>query len=337
MKILQVAYPFEPVSDRSAGGTEQIVWALDRELDRMGCRTTVLAREGSRVHGRLMRSASAGASYEQSCRELDIALDALLGAEQFDVVHNQGSHVDRAWRGAVPLLTTLHLARTLYGTESPVRTGARRAYNLVSDAQRREYPELAPPLPVVPNGIALDCFQPALRRGGYALAIGRICPEKGFHHAIAAARAAGVPLTIIGKVYGFESHRAYFAAAIAPHLGAAVRLVEAPPLEAKRALLAGARCVVIPSEIAETSSLVAMEAAASGTAVICFCRGALPEVVVDGRTGYVVEDVPAMAEAIRCSERIDPAVCRAHAESRFSAARMAARYLELYTALRSAR
>ncbi|MGD9765052.1 MAG: glycosyltransferase [Candidatus Binatia bacterium] len=330
MRVLLIAYPFEPVSPASAGGSEQILGLVDRELTRQGHACTVLAREGSRVSGRQVCSARANASYAESCRSFAASLSALLACERFDVAHDHGAEVQHGWSAEVALLATLHRARSLYRRDPLVSSG-RCFYNLVSEHQRGQY---AAPwrdhLPVVRNGIALEHFRVGAGRREFAVVVGRVCPEKGFHHAIAAAREAGIPLVVIGKVYEFDSHKQYFATAIAPHLGTAVQWVGSPTPTAKRELLAVARCVLIPSEVEETSSLVAMEAAASGAPVICFRRGALPEVVEDGRTGFVVDGEQGMACAIaRCGE-LSPDECRRRAETRFSARRMAREYLALY-------
>jgi glycosyltransferase involved in cell wall biosynthesis len=101
----------------------------------------------------------------------------------------------------------------------------------------------------------------------------------------------------------------------------------------KRRLLAAARCVLIPSLVAETSSLVAMEALASGTPVIAWRAGALPEIVDHGKTGYIVDDVAGMAEAIYKADSIDPEACRAAARQRFARPRMLESYLALYHSL----
>jgi glycosyltransferase involved in cell wall biosynthesis len=98
----------------------------------------------------------------------------------------------------------------------------------------------------------------------------------------------------------------------------------------KRVLLAGARCLIVSSVIAETSSLVAMEALACGTPVVALRRGALEDVVEHGVTGFVVDDVASMTAAIRAVSTIDRRACRAAAESRFDGRVMARAYLETY-------
>lgn len=195
--------------------------------------------------------------------------------------------------------------------------------------QRRAGGVATAALPVVPNGIALDGFR-AARKRGYALALGRICPEKGFHLALEAARRAGVPLALAGQVFPYAVHERYFRNEIAPRLDRARRFLGPLDPARRRCLLAGARCVLVPSEVAETSSLVAMEALASGTPVVAFRRGALPEIIEDGRTGFLVGSVEEMATAIERSRRLSSAACRASAEERFSAASTARGYLRLY-------
>ena len=120
---------------------------------------------------------------------------------------------------------------------------------------------------------------------------------------------------------------------IRPRLGGNVRFLGPLGLAPKRRLLAAARCLVVPSRIAETSSLVAMEALACGTPVVAFRAGALPDLIAHGRTGFLVSDVHGMAQALRDVEAIDPAECRREAERRFSSEPMISRYLDLYRQL----
>jgi len=186
----------------------------------------------------------------------------------------------------------------------------------------------------VSNGVEVDKLEGRLpRRGKFALALGRVCPEKGFHLALDAAHRAGVQLLLAGQVFPYESHLRYFEAEIAPRLDHLRRFIGPLRFARKRLLLARAKCLVIPSTVAETSSLVAMEALACGTPVIAMRSGALPEIVTQGCTGFIVDSVEEMAEALSGVESLDPENCRRAARQNFSARFMATQYLDLYERL----
>jgi glycosyltransferase involved in cell wall biosynthesis len=163
--------------------------------------------------------------------------------------------------------------------------------------------------------------------------LGRICPEKGQHLAIEAAKRADLGLLIAGEIFPYDEHERYFAEEIAPRLDAKRRFLGPIGFARKRRLLTAAQCLLIPSLVDETSSLVAREAAACGTAAIAFSRGALPATVEHGRTGFLVGDMEGMAEAIPAALHIDPRICRATARRRFSLETMTSRYLALYAGL----
>ena len=186
-------------------------------------------------------------------------------------------------------------------------------------------------LPPILNGVPVD------RLGGlhprkckYALMLARVCPEKGMHLALEAAHAAGAGLLIGGEVFPYQVHQDYFHQKIVPLLDKRRRYLGPVDFRHKRRLLAAARCLLVPSLVAETSSLVAMEAASCGTPVVAFRSGALPEVVEDGRTGLLVDDAAGMAAAIGVVSALDPQVCRDTARARFSIEGMVAAYLARY-------
>jgi glycosyltransferase involved in cell wall biosynthesis len=202
--------------------------------------------------------------------------------------------------------------------------------NCVSWSQHRNCPPSPNLLDPIPNGVDVDRLATNLPKRNYALALGRICPEKSFHFALDAARRSGTSLFLAGQVFPYDSHLEYFANEIQPRLDKQRRFLGPVGFARKKRLLAQARCLVIPSTVSETSSLVAMEAMACGTPVIAFRTGALPEIVDHGRTGFIVNDIDEMAWALREVALVDPAACRHVARSRFCANTMSAAYLNLY-------
>jgi glycosyltransferase involved in cell wall biosynthesis len=232
-----------------------------------------------------------------------------------------------------PVLVTLHLPPDWYPPEALHPTRPDTWLNCVSAAQHRACPAGAHLLPPILNGVPVEALAARHARRGYALALGRICPEKGQHLAVQAAHLADVSLILAGIAFPYPEHRAYFNEQVAPLLDRRRRCIGQIDFARKRRLLSAARCLLVPSLAAETSSLVAMEALACGTPVIAFRAGALPEIVRDQETGFVVEDVASMAQAIGRAGGIDPQTCRADARNRFLLRRTTEAYLAVYERL----
>ena len=339
LTVLSVGYPLAAVSPDSAGGAEQILAALDRALVAAGHRSVVVAPEGSCVAGKLHAIAPVPTDLDDAAKhraqaETAAAIAAVRAREPIDLVHLHGIDFPAYLpEPGVPVLATLHLPPDWYpaGALSPTRPDT--SIHCVSDAQHAVCPPSSRLLPPIANGVPVERLRAHNAKRRFALFLGRICPEKGVHLAIAAAREAAIPLVIAGQVYPYADHRRYFDEQVRPALGPACRFLGPVGFARKRRLLTAARSLLVPSLAAETSSLVAREAAACGTAVIAFPNGAMAETVEHGRTGFVVEDVSAMAAAIRQVGRIEPEICRAVAAERFSEAAMVARYLALYARL----
>ncbi len=204
-------------------------------------------------------------------------------------------------------------------------------FNPVSRSQARTASSGLSLLAPIDNGVEVNRFAGCgAAKERFALALGRICPEKGFHCAIDACLRAHSPLLLAGAIYPWPEHLRYFEQQIAPRLDTERRWLGPVEGEYKRHLLSTARCVLIPSLVEETSSLVAMEALAAGTPVIAFRAGTLPEIIEHGVTGYIVSNTEEMAAALHLVERIDPRVCREVARRRFDVQRSMDQYLQLY-------
>ena len=339
LTILSVAAPWGPVGPDATGGAEQILHLIDRALVRAGHRSLVVACAGSQPAGTLVpvpwtAFGTGPGPRAATARAVRAAIAEILAREPVDLVHMHGQDFwDHLPPAGLPVLATLHLPLAWYPAAALRPRRPRTWLHGVSEAQHRSRPPGVRLLPPIPNGVDLDAFAVAGRKRGYALHLGRICPEKGTAIALRAAARTGTPMFVAGPLSEWEPHRAYFEGEVAPLLGPSRRFVGPVGLARKRRLLAGARCLVLPALAAETSSLVAMEALACGTPVVAFPAGALAENIEHGRTGFLVRTEAEMAQAIGAAATLDPEACRRAARTRFDAARMTQAYLGLYAHL----
>ena len=325
-----------PVTSASSGGAEQILYLLTRALTQAGHRSITMAANGSRVAGELVESLAAPvnglitehtrATAQDHHREL---ISTLVRKEPVDLIHFHGLDflTYRPKAATCAELATLHLPSDWYPAHLFHQKNL--AINCVSLAQANSRPETRTGF-VIRNGIDLARFKFSASKSNYLLWLGRICPEKGVVTALRVARALGMPLMVAGPVHPFSDHQKYFNDEVEPLLDSDRRYLGPVGNEDRADLLSRARALLIPSLAPETSSLVAMEAAASGTPAIALRSGALPEVIDHGQTGWTVDSEEAMAAAVSRTSEINPSLCRRRAEQHFSFERMASEYLELY-------
>jgi glycosyltransferase involved in cell wall biosynthesis len=294
----------------------------------------VIAAKNSEVAGQLVETPAAQAEISPSIRKAAQEshrdrIERTLETEAIDLIHFHGLDFlsYRPPSQSVRQLATLHLPVSWYPEDLFQHRGL--ILNYVSQSQARTQANTFF-TPVIGNGIDLDQFTFTPRKDNYLLWLGRVCPEKGAHIALHVARSLDLPLVLAGPVHPFGDHQTYFCEKVVPLLEDDRHYVGPVNSSQRAKLLSGARCLLVPALAPETSSLVAMEAAASGTPVIAFASGALPEIVENGKTGWIVSCEEEMADAVHRSAEIIPAACRRAAEVRFNAIRMAQDYLSLY-------
>jgi glycosyltransferase involved in cell wall biosynthesis len=343
VRILYVAYPLLPISEHSAGGAEQMLLALEREMHIRGHQTTVAACATSRVAGQLFATGhptEAADQFERCSQQQTRALLDWLGSgaiKQFDLIHDMsGGFWQHAHGLPLPVMATLHLPPSLYKHANFSVVPDCVSFNCVSRSQVLEFYDLPRVLGVAPNGIDVNRFPsqavPQENRQ-YLLWLGRICEEKGAHTALDVAHALNAKVIVAGTIYPFLYHRKYFAREVLPRLrraGSQAKYIGQPSFAEKVDLLRNARALLITSEVNETSSVVAMEAAACGTPVVALRRGALPEVIAEGTTGMLGNDAEEMIAGLPRVTDINPESCRHYAEQHYSSRRMADAYEELY-------
>ncbi len=347
LRIAVIASNRFPIRQPFAGGLESHVWHLARALADRGHDVSLFAGNGSDVAPgcrtlavrRLMLSDAASrdismpgeAFMNDHHAYLSVMLElARSGTAGFDVVHNHSLHhlpVAMAPMLSVPMLTTVHTPPTPW-LESALTATAGEGTRLaaVSRHTARSWSHIAPDIEVVPNGI--DTARWSLGSGGENLIwFGRITPEKGTHLAVAAARAAGVPLVLAGPV----SDPAYFAESVEPVLSEQVRYAGHLTHDELLNLVGASSAALVTPMWDEPYGLVVAEAMSCGTPVIAFDRGGIRELLAPPGGRLVAPgDVDAMAAAITEVGDLDRRAVRQHAIDRCSADAMLNTYLALY-------
>jgi glycosyltransferase involved in cell wall biosynthesis len=318
------------VPPRHYGPWERVVSILTEGLVARGIDVTLFATGDSVTSARLVAVAPAGYSEDPSIdakayEGLHIAA-AFERAGEFDLLHNHFDFLPLTYSRLVntPVVTTIH------GFSSERILPVFRAYNdighYVSISEADRHPSLDY-VATVYHGIPTGEFTFRSDPGDYLLFFGRIHPEKGAREAIEVARRSGTKLVLAGIIQDEQ----YFRDAIAPFVdGGQVRYVGSVGPAERDALLGGAFALLHLISFEEPFGLSVVEAMATGTPVIAFQRGSMPEIIVDGATGFLVESIEAAEEALRRVPGIDRAACRAHVESRFSAERMVDDYIRVY-------
>jgi len=342
MRIAQVAPLVESVPPRLYGGTERVVSNLVEELVRQGHDVTLFASGDSQTSARLVPGSPTALRLSGRCQDflaphVYMLEQVVKHAREFDVVHFHIAqlHFPIARRSLPSHLTTLHGRLDLPELVPLYEEFSDIPCVSISEAQRAPLPH-AHWLATVHHGLPPDLlsFQP--EPGAYLAFLGRISPEKRVDRAIAIARACGQPLRIAAKVDPADAD--YFEHEIRPLLDdPLVDFIGEIGDAEKPAFLGHARALLFPIDWPEPFGLVMIEALACGTPVIAFRGGSVAEVIDDGVTGFVVGS---LEEAFAATDRIatlDRRVCRAVFEQRFTVARMAADYVDLYARVMSPR
>lgn len=339
LRVAMLAPPWISVPPKGYGGVESVVSTLTEALVDRGVDVTLLCAPGSQSTGavRSMLAEVHPDEIERSLYEADHVARAFAVIEprtrwgRFDVVHDHCGFTALAMadRLDTPFVHTLHGPFDA-GTSPFYAHHAHKAELVaISAAQLASAPPGLVAAAVIPNPIDVSAWPLREHKDDYLLWVGRMTPEKGPHRAIAAAAIAGVPLVLAGIVQPGQEQ--FFEREIAPRIdGERVRFVGEVGGAAKRSLFAGARGLLMPIHWDEPFGMVMIEALACGTPVIAFPEGAVPEIVHDGETGFLVEGEEQMAIAIGRLPAIAARRCRAWVTAHCDAPVVAAAHEKLY-------
>jgi glycosyltransferase involved in cell wall biosynthesis len=335
MRIAVLSPVWFPVPPTGYGGIEWVVSLLADGLAAAGHDVTLFASGDSRTDATLASVFDEAPSSHigETSYELAHALAAFGRADEFDVLNDHTGPLGATLGGLVstPVVHTVHgpLDEASLRTYRQIAEVAPRVGLIsLSENQRGPGPDL-PWVANIHNALDLDDYPFHEEPGEYLLFLGRMSPDKGAHRAIEIARAAGVPIKLAGKKRE-HAEQAYFDELVKPLLGDDAEYLGETTHASKVDLLQNARATLFPIDWEEPFGLVMIESMACGTPVIATRRGAVPEVVDDGRSGIVVDEFHEMAPALQDADKLDPADCRRWVEEHFSAERMTRDYVAAY-------
>ncbi len=336
MRIAQIAPLSERVPPKKYGGTERVIYNLIEELVRRGHEVTLFASGDSQTSARLI------SVLPKSLRELNrknpyglnewhftnIGL-AYSMQDKFDIIHDHNYVLSTpvAQLAHVPVVQTIHGA--FHEDNIPLYSLLDKI-NLVtiSRAQRPRGKKLNI-VGTVYNGLKMDHYPFSKDNDGYLLYVGRMAMEKGVHYAIEAAQRLDLPLIIAARIA--EVDKEYFKEYIKEKLNDPRIIWVGEVNERERnVLMSRAMCLLHPVMWPEPFGLTMIEAMACGCPVVAFNQGSIPEVVQDGKSGFIVSNVGEMVDKVRQIDQIDRAYCRKYSLRTFNERKMADGYERIY-------
>lgn len=338
MRIAQVSPLFESVPPQLYGGTERVVSYLTEELVREGHDVTLYASGDSVTSARLVAMTTRALRLDRSVRD-PLAHQVLMvdrvarDADRYDVIHFHIDylHLPTLRHVSTPTVTTLHGRLDVPDLVPLFRAFPGAPMISISDDQRRPLPWLNWQA-TIHHGLPHDAIAPNLAPGSYLAFLGRISPEKGIERAIEIARLAEMPLKVAAKIDPADER--YFRRRIVPLLEEGhVEFIGELGENDKLAFLGRAAALLFPIDWPEPFGLVMIEAMACATPVVAYRRGSVAEVIEDGISGFVVDDIDPAVEAVRRAVQLRRAGVRSAFERRFTAERMARDYVRTYERL----
>jgi len=339
LKIAQVAPLWFPIPPEKYGGTEWIIYNLCEGLTKKGHQVTLFASGDSKVPCKLVSFypkglIKSGISWHDQTYNLLNLSEAFKRAGQFDIIH---SHID-LWEVyfaplvKTPVLHTIH--NPLYSSQKidsrlfVLNHFKNNNFVSISNSQRKLSRAKLNFVATIYNGIRIEEFKFNPEPGDHFVWSARVDKYKGIENAIEIAKQAKVKLVLAGRLD--SNQKEYFNKKIKPRLGKQIKFIGEYPSSQKADFFGRARALLYPIEWHEPFGLNMAEAMACGTPVIAFKMGSVPEVVKNGKTGFVVKNIKEAVGAVKKIDKIKREDCRKWVEKNFTSQIMVSNYEKLY-------
>jgi glycosyltransferase involved in cell wall biosynthesis len=334
MRIAQIGPLIERIPPKKYGGTERVVYHLTEELLKMGHDVTLFA-SGDSITNAKLSSVYPGALREARMRDLyGLNVWTLLHIGkayerqgEFDIIHDHNGYISLPTANLAdkPVVMTLHGQFTAENRHI-YRQLQKPFFVTISNSQAT-----VPGLHyagTIYNGLAMEDYPFSEKHDQYLLYVGRISMEKGVHYAIEVALELHLELIIAAKVDTADV--SYFNEYVGPYLSEKIRWIGEVDEAERNRLMSNALCLLHPVVFREPFGLTLIEAMACGCPVVAFNKGSIPEIIAHEKTGYVVNTVEEMIDAVGTIEQINREDCRKHSLEKFNARVMAKAYETLY-------
>lgn len=341
MRIAQIAPVTESVPPTTYGGTERVVYTLTEELVRRGHEVTLFASGDSKTTAKLvsvvsenLRQALPDDFFRRSMWTLANIGEAYMHQDDFDIIHDHNGifSMPSAVIAKKPVVMTLH--RAFRDDNTPLYSMLANRTNphlvSISYAQRAVLPYLNY-VDNIYHGLPMEHYPFSDLPENYLLFVGRITKVKGVHTAIEVAKRLDLPLILAAKVDRVDQE--YFENEVKPHLSDKIRWIGEVNEEERNKLMSKALCFLHPVTWREPFGLTLIESMACGCPVVAFGEGSIPEVIADGKTGFVVKTVNEMVAAVKNIHSINRLYTREYALKNFSNEKMTDGYEQLYESL----
>jgi glycosyltransferase involved in cell wall biosynthesis len=334
MKIAQISASYTPVSPHENKAIySHVAWLVEGLVDK-GHEVHLFASNKSETSATLHSvdfvNGNQIAVEQKRYEQWGLLSDCYKKANEgmFDIIHSHFNVMSAFFSDLTKTPTLISIHSPIEPWMVPILKNYKHLnYVSFSLSQRKQLPELNWVANIY-HGVDLDLFTFNEKPENNALFLGRITSDKGTHHAIAASKESGFDLQIVGSSYQTE---AYWHDEIAPHInGTSIRYLGEATLDEKIPILQRAKVLLFPIEWEEPFGYVMIEAMACGTPIIAFNRGSVSEIVKDGVTGFIVNTVEEMAEAMKKIDTIDRKEVRKRAEMFFSSNQMVDNYNIVY-------
>lgn len=333
MRIAQVSPLWFAIPPHTYGGSELVVSMLTEELIRRGHEVTLFATSDSKTGAKLVPvwpKGLEGANLHDPLAVFALMYKELLERQdEFDIIHDHCEHYTVPFSKFLkpPIVSTLHNPITeekniLFKKYQNIN------YVAISKNQKRSGPGVNI-VKTIYHGLPIEKYEFNPNPQDYLLWLSSLIPEKGAATAIEIAKMAGEKLIISGPIFSYAAD--YFEYRIKPLIdGKQIQFVGEADFEKKIELFKNAKAFLFPIRRQEPFGLVVIEALACGTPVIAFKEGSTPELIEQGKTGFLVDSAEEAVRALKNIKRISRDYCREYVKKNFPLRKMVNRYEHLY-------